>query len=554
MTKFILVNILLLALLTISNTLTVKQNKQQQSSSISYKNLNWLNVTSFGVKPDGVTNNTIKLQEAINFAAKNNQTLYFPAGIYLTNAITITSNLSIIGEGENTVLKAISPKAVNYKFGCLLYSWYNSNYKNISIQNITLDGNASLVDTSLKAAIANFSSCNNIYINNVKFINGQSVGIALEKSESITIENCTFDNFGWSALMAIGIKNAQLIGNKTSGWSKINLDKNPAWSFPSLSSSNVFISNNFFFNSSFATEYGIELYGAYSYNFNITNNIFDANGYKGSGISGAFKFSSITNNKFLNGTGNQRCGLEVHLDTSIVSNNIIQNGSIASFPFPIIAHHQSGGVIKNNIITNHLNQGYAMMIAGSSALDTTYHFEISDNTIHVNNLVNSAIIIGWYGAKGNYKDLAVYNNKINAPLNTYGIRLHGYSGKNVSIYNNYINGSISGISNDEGSAITGFFDIYNNTVLNSATKMAYKTSSTATTNNNRVNVGTEIYFNNNINKEPNLFKETFFFSTNKNAPKRKNAAGIKGEIRITKSYIYICIDDNKWIKTKLHKW
>ncbi|GMV78089.1 MAG: hypothetical protein AMXMBFR79_12220 [Chitinophagaceae bacterium] len=510
----------------------------------------WLSVTNFGVVGDGIQNNTKSLQNAISYASKHKRTLYFPPGLYMTNAITLASDLTIKGEGRNTIIKAITTTAENYKFGCVFFSWYNSNYKNITIDNITLDGNATVFDSSLKAAVVDFSSCSNIFINAVTIVNSQSVGLALEKCTDVKVINCTFDNFGWSALMAIGVTNAQFIGNKTTGWSKVNLDIHPAWSFPTLSSRNVTINDNVFFNSSHATEYGIELYGAFSYQFTIHNNVLDANGYKGSGISGAFKFSTIKNNKFLNGTGSQRCGLEVHLDTSIVSGNIIENGSIASAPFHVVAHSQTGGIISNNIITNNLTQGFGIVIAGSGALDTTYSFEISGNTVRTMGNLNSAIMIGWYGAKGNYKGIAVYNNNIYTSINTNGIRFHGSSGKDVRVHNNYINGSISGITNDSNSPITGIFDIANNTVINSSTGLAVKTNSKVSTFNNRTNSSWNN--TNEVNKEiPNNF---FYLSNSSLAPSNSKDKGTKGEIRVTASYIYMCLDKDKWIRTKISKW
>ena len=79
--------------------------------SVTDKLKDVLSVKDFGAIGDGVVNDTVAVQAALNFAAANNRSLFFPKGTYIATGLTFTAtylaHLTIFGEGSgNTFIKA----------------------------------------------------------------------------------------------------------------------------------------------------------------------------------------------------------------------------------------------------------------------------------------------------------------------------------------------------------------------------------------------------------------------------------------------------------------
>lgn len=204
-----------------------------QYKDIAKKNDYFINIKSFGVKGDNLTDDTESFQKALNYGGN----LYIPEGIYLINGeLKFKSNTHLKGVLKKTIIKAKSAKYTrksdnSERWNCLaLIGNYGieKSYENIILENIIFDGNSGrsnnqYIDASygddkvgsklievinsnhieLKNVIvqnnnyagSSFISCQNICIDNFKSLNCD-VGILIDKDKNTNTElkNYTFSN------------------------------------------------------------------------------------------------------------------------------------------------------------------------------------------------------------------------------------------------------------------------------------------------------------------------------------------------------------------------
>ena len=97
-------------------------------------NKNPLYAFDFGAKGDGITNDTLALQNAINRAISKKEKLILNKGTYLVSQLVI--NDSIFIDGNNVVIKSI-----NNNTSSSIIQLLNKGVKNSIIKNINIDGN-----------------------------------------------------------------------------------------------------------------------------------------------------------------------------------------------------------------------------------------------------------------------------------------------------------------------------------------------------------------------------------------------------------------------------
>lgn len=91
------------------------------------------NVTSFGAKGDGVTDDTVAIQNALA-SISSGGILFFPKGTYLSGSFTIPRNVRVVGAGQyQTILKL--KNGVNTDFVVF------NGARGAGLENLSIDGN-----------------------------------------------------------------------------------------------------------------------------------------------------------------------------------------------------------------------------------------------------------------------------------------------------------------------------------------------------------------------------------------------------------------------------
>ena len=148
-----------------------------------------INVKKFGAKGDGVTDDTISIQTAMDELI-NGGVLLIPEGTFIVSSINIPfDNITIMGSGiESTIIK--SNGLVNQT------PLYNIK-GNVKLMNFTIDGNGKIMPTPTAgdgAFCLSVYNCSNIKIDNVKFKNSYNKQTAFDGVKDVYISRCIFES------------------------------------------------------------------------------------------------------------------------------------------------------------------------------------------------------------------------------------------------------------------------------------------------------------------------------------------------------------------------
>jgi hypothetical protein len=171
---------------------------------------NLINVRDYGARGNGIADDTIAIQKAIDYTnSKKGGTVFIPEGIYMATHIRLYSNITLTGTGEKTILKLknnclkedrLNEGGIDYNGIPLLYNTYSSSEKkkNIVIKNLKLDGNYQ----NQKKEGANYSWGMFLYgirdslIENVFVTNFLNHGIIVKEAENTVISKCKANDNG----------------------------------------------------------------------------------------------------------------------------------------------------------------------------------------------------------------------------------------------------------------------------------------------------------------------------------------------------------------------
>lgn len=430
-----------------------------------FKN-DFVNVKHFGVKGDGITDDTVKINEVF---LNGNKNIFFPEGNYLIkDYIRVFENTNVKMSEKCTILNdnLINEYVfVNGEVGNITYATLYNGDGNISFEGGTID-NEIRANKSLPTQAIAIGHANGILIKNINFKNNyQSHFIEINSSKNVIIENCIFDNL-----------NPDLLTNR----SCIDIDRADTPNFPPFGSydnticENVVIQNCIFTN-------GESAIGTHSGSLSTRHKeIFIFNNYvdvmSGDAISASWWENSVISNniiKNIGGKGFQVWGTE---NSSFLNNDLKVIGTNG---FSI--DDASGVPSKNNrfINNNIFDALIGMFIEGiENIIENNVIENMKQNAIYVNdsskNKIYKNVIIGCNQENNNhdavrleedeniFKDNIISNGAY-AFSYIYAVVIRG--DKNIIDTANLEDGT-SGKINDLGTltAIDGLREIYTGSV------------------------------------------------------------------------------------------
>lgn len=177
-----------------------------------------INAKDYGVVGDGITDDTIKMQDALT-AVSSGGILFIPSGDYLiSNSFNIPSNVTVVGCYGKTRL---------FRIDNGFYILKLSNVENVTIKGLSLDGgiaSAAIDGSDEQKHVLVVSETKNSLISGCIIKNAGGDGIYLgdnptthAASDNVKIEKCVIDTVGRNGISITGASYCEVSRNKISG-------------------------------------------------------------------------------------------------------------------------------------------------------------------------------------------------------------------------------------------------------------------------------------------------------------------------------------------------
>lgn len=388
---------------------------------------NFINPEWWGAKGDGTTDNIGALQNAINFGSRFNIPIHISSKTFLTSALQMKSNVTIIGV-DSTSRLLLSP----YSSSRSLFPENGNSFNNVSLTNLTLDGGATYTNHFIDVNSANKDTTtelfyivnyNNILFNNVTF-NGAEEGVTVYNTNNLAMLNCKFTNIGHTPIASFPNATYVTVDNTkflTFGMRDIydfsqHVPRSGADAIEGAGN-NWKISNNYFFNG--ANTHWAVTESHFTSDVVWDSNIFDANGWNCMSISsggpsnGVCYRQAFTNNKWINvGSASLRSSDSLNGVAKYIFPNFNEITDQYDFKFNNNTVSNCGmgfghvirGSFDNNIVYNSVNE------TNSSFFRFYFDDEnctVSGNTVYIDSM-RSAFLF-----QGTTKSCTISNNMIN---------------------------------------------------------------------------------------------------------------------------------------------
>jgi len=420
------------------------------------------NVRISGLQGDGATDNTALYPQLwASMQSEGQTTAYFPPGTYMgsfsaPDGVTLECAPGAVlklPDGANTHLMTVDVGVSTILKGCVLdgnragQTSLSRGIQGYSVGGITLDRTEvrNTHDETMRVDADTDGSTSNgriRIINKSKLHDAGKGGLwVLEKTDGLEVSNSEISNWGVTSAAS----DAVLMSMHGNGWIK-NVDI----------SDNEFraVSSNLFSVESVGQIDGIKA---------INNTMYG----QFNGFSFQARKAGVHGNRFLEGQGNWRSGMELILSDSSVYGNHIANGSLVlaatdasldSMGPPLVSE---GVKASFNIIKNQGSANASGAHISGTATNALHHVDFTHNTIDMTGATGSfnGILLGVYGSQG-----VVHN--VNADYNTIirtdsrlrkGINLNGAAGSyDISLQHETISGfdsagiDIAATSNHDG--------------------------------------------------------------------------------------------------------
>ena len=380
----------------------------------------------FGAKGDGVTDDTIAIQAAIDSLYLNSGTLFFPKGTYIVNLDIRFNGSGSFKEGDITIegeQGSIIKKGSSFPADGYLFQFRKSN--NVDVKNLIFIGKTPTIN------LANFGDN----------------GIIFNSFENARVTGCRFKDFGdgFIKVSSTSINNTPTAVESRKIFVNNNFFENCFQTSTTPGGCSQYIlSNNYFSNSriKFASRYNV------ADRIIISNNIISDI----TGITSPIEIVGYSNVLMSGNTviNSESVALNIYTNTNAVDNLISENYQITGNKFI----NTKGGIrVDNSTFTNGYKNLFKNLVIENNSFLGTYDnpsvylingsyqgVYINNNIIENTNSLGISIIINSDSTMNLEDNISIFNNSIKA-INSYAIRVSSSLSenrklKNVSITNN----------------------------------------------------------------------------------------------------------------------